>query len=125
FDPRLFLELSDLARELVPHEILRPFEQVLLRLVDSHSGDALQLGELGLADGLLLLLKLTQMLLAIGEPLLAPCKLRQLPVDLLLLRDDALFDLDDPRPMVRDLGIDLGAETDGVLPRADLRLAPE
>src|SRR5207247_2145752 len=106
-DPRLFLELPDLAGELVPDEILGTLEQVLLRLVHRHPGDALQLGELDIARRLLLLLELTEVLLPVGKPLFSACELGELTVDLLLLRKDALLDLDDPPAMLRDLRLGL------------------
>src|SRR5438093_13163101 len=65
------------------------------------------------------------MSLAVGQPLLPSRHLRQLPVDLLLLGEDALLDLDDPRPVLRDLLVDVGAELDGLLARRDLGLAPQ
>ena len=49
--------------------------------------------------------------------------LRQLLVDVLFLREDALLHLDDPRAMLRDLRVDLGTQSHGFLACADLRLA--
>jgi hypothetical protein len=65
------------------------------------------------------------MCLAIEETLLAALQLGQLRVDLLFLREDALLDLDDPRPVFGDLPIDLGAEPDRLLASADLALAAQ
>jgi hypothetical protein len=80
---------------------------------------------LGIARRLLLLLELTEVLLPVGEALLATGELRQLALDLLLLREHALLDLHDPAAVLRDLCVDLRAQVDGVLPGADLGLAPE
>ena len=74
---------------------------------------------------LLLLLQLLQVRLAVGEPLLATRQLGQLRVDLLLLGEHALLDLDDARAMLGDLLVDLGAQPDRLLARADLGLAAE
>ena len=63
--------------------------------------------------------------LAVGETLFAPDELGQLPVDLLFLGEHALLDLDDPRAVLRDLGVDLGAQPDSRLARADLAFAAE
>ena len=52
-------------------------------------------------------------------------ELGELTVDLLFLGEDVLLDLDDPRAVLRDLGVDLRAQSHGVLPRADLRLAAQ
>ena len=125
FGPRLLLELADSARELVPHEILRPFEQAELRLVDRHARDPLELGELLLACFLVLFLELAEMRLPIGEALLAARELGELSVDLLFLREDALLDLDDPAAVLRDFLVDLGAQLHRFLADGDLRLAPE
>src|ERR1700693_728647 len=71
FGAGLFLELPDPSSELVPDEILRAFQEAELRFVDGHARDPLELGELLLARVLVLLLELTQVCFAIGEPLLA------------------------------------------------------
>jgi hypothetical protein len=122
---RLLLELANAPRQFVPHEILAPLEQRQLRLVDSQARDPLELGELLLAGMLVLLLELFQVGLPVREALLPPNELGQLPVDLLFLREDALLDLDDPRPVICDLLVDLGAQLHGFLARGDLRLAPQ
>ena len=74
---------------------------------------------------LVLLLELLQVRLPVREALLPPGELRQLPVDLLFLRENALLDLDDPRAVLCDLLVDLGAKLHGFLARGDLRLAPQ
>src|SRR5436305_1698070 len=62
---------------------------------------------------------------AVGVSLLASRELGQLLVDLLLLGEHPLLDLDDPRAVLRDLGIDLGPQAHRILARADLGFAPE
>ena len=52
-------------------------------------------------------------------------ELGELTVDLLFLGEDVLLDLDDPRAVLRDLGVDLGAQPDSLLARADLALSAE
>src|SRR5207247_11326568 len=66
-----------------------------------------------------------QVRLAVEEPLVAPLQLGQLRVDLLFLREDPLLDLDDAPPVLHDFLVDLGAQQNGLLARADLGLAPE
>ena len=95
----------------------------MLRLVHRHAGDPLQGDQLLLAGVLVLLLKLLEMSLAVGQPLLASRHLRQLRVDLLLLGEDTLLDLDDPRAVLRDLLVDVRAELDSLLTGGDLCLA--
>ena len=41
----LLLHLPDVSRQLVAHEVLRALEQLLLRLVNGHAGDPLELGQ--------------------------------------------------------------------------------
>src|SRR4051812_26146273 len=120
---RLFLELAHPPGELVAHEILGALEQRELRLVDGHAGDALEFGDLLVTRQLLLLLELAQMGLPVGEPLLSSGELGQLSLDLLLLREDAFLDLDDPGPVVGNLLVDLRAEAYRLLAGADLGLA--
>ena len=71
-----------------------------------------------------LLLQLLEVDLAVGDALLAPRELRELAVDVVLLLQDALLDLDDVVAPAAELGLELGAELDRLLPRLDLRLAP-
>ena len=125
FRARLFLELPDPPCELVPDEILGPFQQVELRLVDRHARDPLELGELLLARILVLLLELPQVRLTIGEALLAARHLGQLPVDLLFLREHALLDLDDPAAVLCNFPVDLRTQLDRLLANGDLRLPPK
>ena len=61
--------------------------------------------------------------LAVEDPLLAALDLRELAVDLLLLRDDPLLDLGDFGALVPELVLDFGAELDRLLARLDLSLA--
>src|SRR5439155_4171313 len=104
-------------------QILRALEQRRLRLVDGHPGDALERRELLPSRLLVLFLELAQMRLSVGQTLLAPHELCQLLVDLLLLREDTLLDLDNPRAVLCNLVVDLRAELDRLFTRADLGLA--
>src|SRR5439155_26482550 len=70
-----------------------------------------------------LFLELAQMRLPVGQTLLAPHELCQLLVDLLLLREDTLLDLDNPRAVLCNLVVDLRAELDRLFTRADLGFA--
>src|SRR6266508_1110167 len=124
-DARLFFHLPDLARQLVPDEVLGALEQVLFRLVRGHACDALELGELLVLCLLVFVLELLEVRLTIGQALLATRELGELPVDLLLLREDALLDLDDSGAVVGDLSVDLRAQRDRLLARADLGLATD
>ena len=63
------------------------------------------------------------MLLAVGDPLVTPRQLRQLPRDVVLLSEDALLDLDDRVTALAQLGLELGAQLDRLLPRLDAGLA--
>src|SRR5206468_7851302 len=118
------LELPYAARELVADAFLGKREQVRLRLVRRHAGDPLELAELVVLRVLELLLELPRMRLSIRHALLPAGELRQLPVDLLFLREHALLDLDDLGAPVAYLALDVGAELDGLLAGLDLRLAP-
>jgi hypothetical protein len=62
---------------------------------------------------------------AVVDPLLAPAELVELGVELLLAGEDALLDLEDLAAPLLRLGLDLGADLDGLLARLDLRLAAE
>src|SRR3954453_13623984 len=123
--PRLLLGLAHVARELVPDQLLRALEQVRLRLVDGHARDPLQLGLLDVACALELFLELLRVQLPVGDPLFAPRQLGQLAVDLVFLREYALFDLQRLGPSGRDFLLDFGPEPDGLLPRLDLRFSAE
>src|SRR5690242_12244715 len=61
--------------------------------------------------------------LAVCEALLTTRELGQLPVDLLLLRENVLLDLDDARPVLGDLLLDLGPQSDCLFAGAALRFA--
>jgi hypothetical protein len=122
---RLLLQLADAPRELMPDQILGSLEQVELRLVDGHPGNALELGELLATGGFLLLLQLLQVSLPVGEPLLATGELGELSVDLLLLHEQAFLDLHDAGSVFGDLVVDLGPELDGLLPCRDLRFTAQ
>jgi len=65
------------------------------------------------------------MRLAVRERLLAPVQLRQLTVDVLLFREDALLDLDDLGAPLAELFLDVGPKLDRLLARFDLSLSPE
>ena len=123
--PRLLLEHADAARELVADQLLAALEQVRLRLLQGQAGDALELDLLGDLHLLQLVLELAEMDLAIGEALVLPGQLDELPLDLLLLREHALLDLQHRLATVGELGVDLRAQLDGLLAGLDLRLAAE
>ena len=72
-----FLELADPAGEVVLDELLGALEQRRLRLVDGHAGDPLQLGELLVLRSLQVLLQLSDVRLAVAQPLLATVQLLQ------------------------------------------------
>ena len=88
-----------------------------------HARNALELLELLLLHVLQLLLQRAQMRLSVRHALLAPGQLRQLALDLLLRRQDALLDLRDASPPLGQLAFDFGTKPDRLLPRFDLRLA--
>jgi hypothetical protein len=122
--PRFLFRLPNPARELVADQLLRALEEVRLRLVDRHARDPLELGHLRLPGALQLLLQLLRVRLAVEDPLLAARQLGQLAADLLLLREDALLDLERLGSPHCDLLLDLGSHANGFLPRLDLRLPP-
>src|SRR5207253_4149384 len=107
--PCLLLGLPDEARELVADELLRALEQVGLRLVDGHPGDALELRRLRVASRLQIFLQLLRVHLAASDSLLAPRQLSQLAADLLFLSQQALLDLERLGAARRDLLFDLRA----------------
>ncbi len=122
---RLFLLLADAPGELVPDQLLGALEEVRLRLVHGHAGDPLELAQLGVLRRLQLLLELARVHLAVVQPLLAALELDELSLRLLLAAEYALLDLHDLRSPLLDLGLDLGAETHGLLARVDLGLTAE
>ncbi len=65
------------------------------------------------------------MRLAVGDPLLATCQLLLLRLDLRVALVHPLLDLRHLQAAVLDLGLDLGPQCHGLLPRLDLGLAPE
>src|SRR5205823_12916894 len=88
-----------------------------------HPRAPLELLRLAVLRLLPLLLELLRMDFPVGDALLAPGQLGQLPVDLLLLREDALLDLEGLGPPLRDFLLDVGAQLHGLLADLDLRLA--
>src|SRR5204863_2157742 len=98
-------------------------EQVRLRFLLRHPGDALELVLLGHLGLLELLLELPQMGLPVGEPLIAAGELDELPLDLLLLREHPLLDLQDGLAPVGELRVDLRPQLDRLLPGGELGLA--
>ena len=110
--PGLLLELPDVPGELVADEILRPLQELLLRLVHGQSRHPLERPE-SLVLGLLeLLLERLDVHLAVTEPLLAPLELQQLRIRLGLLLEDALLDLHDLQAPALHLGFDLAPKLD-------------
>ena len=107
------------------HELLGAVEQVRARFAGGHARDAFELLELLLLDLLQLLLQRAQVRLAVGHALFAARQLRQLALDLLLRREDALLDLRHPGSPFRKLSLDLGPEPDRLLAGLDLRLAAD
>ncbi len=83
---RFLLHLAHLPRELVPDQILRALQQVLLRFGDRHPGQPLQLAHLALLRLLELGVKHLRGFLAVGEALLSPGELEQPPLELLVPR---------------------------------------
>jgi hypothetical protein len=121
----LLLEHPHAAREVVADELLAALEQVRPRLLLCHACDPLELGLLGELGLLQLLLQLPEVRLAVGEALILAGEVDELPLDLLLLGEDALLDLQHRLAPVGELRIDLGPELDGLLARLDLRLPPQ
>ena len=104
--------------------LLRLVEDPLPRLARRHAGDPLELGAVAQLELLHLLLQLPQVNLAVGDALLAPGQLGQLPVDVVLLREDALLDLHHLVAPLAQLLLELGAQLDRLLARFDRSLAP-
>ena len=122
---RLFLHLPNLARELVPDEVLRPLENLLARLLRGQAGDLLERRErlpMRLAE---LLLERLDVHLPVAESLLLALDLDEAAVRLELLLEDALLDLRDLDAAILHLGLDLAPQLHRLLARLDLRLAPD
>ena len=120
---RLLLHLANPAGEVVADELLGLLEQMALAspaVIPEIRSRCLSSSLLGLLQ---LLLERAEVRLAVGQTLLAPGELGQLPLDLLLRREHALLDLGDSRPALGQLALDLGAEPDRLLAGLDLRLA--
>jgi len=118
------LHLADAAGELVAHLLLRVVEYPLPRLAARHAGDPLELAAVRVLQLLHVLLQLAEVNLAVGDALLAPNELRELAVDVVLLRDHALLDLHDLVAALAELRFELGAKLDRLLARLDAGLAP-
>ena len=122
---RLLLELAHTAGELVAHLLLRLGEDPLPRLARRHRRRSARApGGGAILELLHLLLQLPQVDLAVGDSLLAPRQLGQLPVDVVLLRDDALLDLQHRVAALAQLRLELGPQLDRLLADLDRRLAP-
>ena len=109
----------------MPCELFAALEQVRLRVLQRHAGDSLELLLLRRLHLLELVLELAEMRLPVGETLVLALEVDELSLDLLLLREHPLFDLHDGAAPVGKLAVDLRPQLDGLLPRLDLRLAPE
>ena len=118
----LLLELPHPSGELVADLLLRGGEDPLPRLAGGHAGDPLELGAVAQLELLHLLLQLPEVDLAVGDALLAAGQLGQLPVDVVLLREDALLDLHHRVAPLPELLLELGAQLDRLLARLDRRL---
>src|SRR5262249_11498147 len=114
---------GEAAGELVPDLLLRVVEDPLPRLAGGHPRDALELSSVDVPELLHLVLQLAEMHLAVGDPLLPAHQLRELAVDVILLRENALLDLHDLVAALTELGLDIAAELDRLLARLDRRLA--
>ena len=121
---RLLLHLPHLPCELVSHEVLRTFDQLLPRFVHGQARDLLERAERVALRISELFLKRLDVNLAIPEPLLLALELGQPRVDLELLGEHPLLDLRHLDAPVLDLAFDLAPQRDGLLPRVDLSLAP-
>src|SRR5439155_22665090 len=87
-------------------------------------GNSLELLALAFLEQLHVLLELLQVLFAVGDPLLAPRELGQLPRDVVLLRDHPLLDLDHRITALAELRLELCAQLHGLLARLDPGFAP-
>ena len=121
----LVFEHAHASGEVVARELFAALEQVRLRVLQGHAGNPLELFLLRHLFLLELLLKLTEMGLPVGDPLVLPLEVDELPLDLLFLAEHALLDLQDGATPVGELGVDLAPELDGLLARLDLRLATD
>ena len=92
----------------------RPWEAVM-------PGDLLELGDLGVAGGLQLLLELLGVDLAVGDRLVAARQLLERRLELALARGQALLDLDDLGPALGQVALLLGALSQELLARRDAR----
>src|SRR5581483_10206262 len=111
--------------EVVADELLAALEQVRLRLLLRHPRDALEGLLLRGLRVLQVVLELAEMRLPVREPLVLPVELDELPLDLLLLREQTLLDLQHRFAAVGELPVDLGAHLHSHLARLDLRFATE
>ena len=121
--PRLLLLLPNAAGELVPDQVLRALEQVVLRLRDGEPRDLLELRERFVLRRLQLVLELLDVRLPVGEALVAAFDLRR-PAGQLVLggRDPFLGACSFAAPLLH-LILDLTSKLDRHLARLDLRLA--
>src|SRR5262249_15521847 len=122
---RLLVELPHPAGEVVSDQLLGLLQETRLRLIDRHAGNPFELLELALLRLFQIVLQLLDVHLAVGDALLAARELLLAPFDPALASDHPLLDLRDPGPLLADLALGLGTDADGVLPRLDLRLAPD
>ena len=121
---RFVLERPHAARELVPRLLFPTLEEQRPCLGLRQPRHALELGELGLLRLLELLLELANVLLPVGDALVAARELLELLLDLGLFRQDALLDLQHLCPPVGQFRVDLAAQADSLLAGLDLRLTP-
>ena len=116
---RLLLHLPDASRELVADLLLGLGEDLLPRLAGRHRRDLLEESLLLVLEVLQVFLQLLEVDLAVGDSLLAPDQLGQLPVDVVLLREHALLDLEHLVAAAPQLALQLIANRDGLLARLD------
>src|SRR5215218_2895366 len=107
------------ARRLVTDELLGALEELALRVGRREARDPLELAELRVLRRLELLLELPHVGLAVRDSLLLPLELGERPLELLLLRPDALLGLDRLGAPVGDLPLDVGAEAQRLFTRLD------
>ena len=115
------LHLAHAARELVTHLLLRIRQDPLPRLPHRHARDPFELQPLAVPELLHLILQLAQVNLAVGHTLFTPGQLGELPVDVVLLRDDALLDLHHRVATLAELRLELGTQLHRLLARLDPR----
>ena len=112
-----------------PNELCHIAAALLLDLRHEHvaalgggqPGDLLELGDLGVAGGLELLLELLGVGLAVGDRLIAARELLDRRLELALARRQALLDLDDLGPALGQVTLLLGALSQELLARRDAR----